>query len=951
MKKADQLLPALLCGSLALGLWAAPLRAQTENQLASVGAAALATPEELSEQEVIRRKEQLIRGQKSLADAEAAMKAGKFDEAAEAYSKALRTLPKSPIAAKEIAAARAGVVNAYINKGKASMRSKNYDDARKAADEVLKYDPANAAAKSIIRTAEERARVAPAKDGAKPAVATADLDTVPRTLPPVDETPEFRKSQNQTTQLLRDARLAFQSNQLDLAIEKINAAMALDRYNEEARLLLRQINEQRYHTAQVDMARVRSQYAAETLEAWAPPVKAPRTTARPPQAPTTVVSPEKEKLDRKLNEIRLPKIEFKEANIVDVVNFLAEQSRLIDKQQGGDGVNIVFAGGLAGGGGAAPAPEAAAPAAAAPPVPGPMPAPVPGAVPGAPGAPGAPAVPEPAPAAPMPAAPAAPAAPGGAPIAGTPAITLNLLNVPLRDALRYVTDIAGLKFVVDKYAVLIVPITYQPPGVMQTRDFQVPPGIFTTVMTGSAQGAGPAAAPGGPAPAAPTPAATPTAGGGTGVSSEDIKKFFTDAGVKFDTGASVTYQAATSRLFVTNTQENLDTIEGILNTLRRAGGTQVTIEAKFIEIQQTDLRELGFDWIMGEWGIGSIHGSESSSNPAFSLGGGNANSTFSGIPGTFPVYPSDQTAATTARQNLTQGNRFAGTSTEAITGNKLDALLAGRTANTQTIPDTVARMTGLLTNPQFQVILRALSQRKNVDLLCAPKVTTISGQQAKIEVIREFIYPTEFEPPRVSTGGGGGGGGSTTIVTTGNVTINDSVISPPTPGGFQTRNLGVTLNVTPQIGETGLINLTLIPEVSDFDGFIDYGSRTIAGSTQSSGQNILDFPFPQPVFSTRRVTTSVMVFDGSTVVLGGLMREDATKIQDKVPFLGDIPLLGKLFRNDLENTIKKNLMVFVTARLIDPYGDLISPPSTSHGAAVEAAPVAPVAPAPVAPRP
>ncbi|MFZ2640595.1 MAG: type II and III secretion system protein, partial [Verrucomicrobiia bacterium] len=165
---------------------------------------------------------------------------------------------------------------------------------------------------------------------------------------------------------------------------------------------------------------------------------------------------------------------------------------------------------------------------------------------------------------------------------------------------------------------------------------------------------------------------------------------------------------------------------------------------------------------------------------------------------------------------------------------------------------------------------------------------------------------------------------------------------------------GVTLNVTPQIGETGLINLTLIPEVSDFDGFIDYGSRDSLGSSSMNNNSAaagytLVFPFPQPVFSTRRVTTSVMVFDGSTVVLGGLMREDATKIQDKVPFLGDIPLVGKLFRSELENTIKKNLMVFVTARLIDPYGDQISPTKPVTASVVETAPPAPVAGG--APRP
>ncbi|MBI5684855.1 MAG: hypothetical protein HZC54_07230 [Verrucomicrobia bacterium] len=209
-------------------------------------------------------------------------------------------------------------------------------------------------------------------------------------------------------------------------------------------------------------------------------------------SPSSAMSREKEEMERKLNSIRLPKLEFRDTSIVEVINYLNKQSRAIDEQQsGGEGVNIVLAG--------LPFTEAKA-----------------GSKTDS--------------------------------MAGTPGITLNLMDVPLRDALRYVTDIAGLKFVVDKYAVLVTPVTYQPPGVMQTRDFQVPTGVFTTVFAGA------------------SPRATPS--GGTEVSSEDIKKFFTDAGVKFDMGASVTYQAATGRLFVTNTSESLDTIENILNTLQ-----------------------------------------------------------------------------------------------------------------------------------------------------------------------------------------------------------------------------------------------------------------------------------------------------------------------------------------------------------------------------------------------
>jgi general secretion pathway protein D len=80
----------------------------------------------------------------------------------------------------------------------------------------------------------------------------------------------------------------------------------------------------------------------------------------------------------------------------------------------------------------------------------------------------------------------------------------------------------------------------------------------------------------------------------------------------------------------------------------------------------------------------------------------------------------------------------------------------------------------------------------------------------------------------------------------------------------------------------------------------------------------------QPIFSTRKVTTSVSVWDGQTVVLGGLMREDVQKTEDRTPILGDIPLVGRLFRSNAEQHIKRNLVIFVTARLINPGGQLVN---------------------------
>jgi general secretion pathway protein D len=179
----------------------------------------------------------------------------------------------------------------------------------------------------------------------------------------------------------------------------------------------------------------------------------------------------------------------------------------------------------------------------------------------------------------------------------------------------------------------------------------------------------------------------------------------------------------------------------------------------------------------------------------------------------------------------------------------------------------------------------------------------------------------------------------------------DPVVTPSFPTDFTTKNLGVTLEVAPQIGPDGYtIDLELKPEVVDFDGFINYGSP-IAVAKQSSigfqevpvgdGFRVIDlFSVPtrevltdnvinQPIFSIRKVTTQVTIWDGQTVAIGGLIREDVQKVSDKVPVLGDIPLAGVLFRSEVEQKIKRNLIIFTTARLMDANGQLLRPEDDS----------------------
>ena len=134
--------------------------------------------------------------------------------------------------------------------------------------------------------------------------------------------------------------------------------------------------------------------------------------------------------------------------------------------------------------------------------------------------------------------------------------------------------------------------------------------------------------------------------------------------------------------------------------------------------------------------------------------------------------------------------------------------------------------------------------------------------------------------------------------------------------------VGPILDVVPYVLSDGYtINLTLIPSDTEFDG---YDNPTTSGppiSNVTAGLNVVQLPIVLPTFTIRQVVTTVNVWDNQTVVLGGLISSSVTSTKDSVPFLGDIPLLGRLFQSESKQDIKKNLMIFVTATIVDPAGN------------------------------
>jgi general secretion pathway protein D len=509
-------------------------------------------------------------------------------------------------------------------------------------------------------------------------------------------------------------------------------------------------------------------------------------------------------------------------------------------------------------------------------------------------------------------------------------ITITLNQIPLGEALRYIASQAGLKVKVEPYAVSIIPISEMSNDLL-TKQYRVPPGFISGSLNTSGVALNQPATTSGRAPLPVTGTAKDTqesTGGRLLVSREGAKEFLETQGVDFKVpGSSANFLPQSSRLIVRNTADNLELVDAIVEQANVSGPKQVEIESKFIEINQTNLTELGFDWLLGRFNL-------------------NSKGTLAGAGGTSGTAPAlaqaDYPFSTTGQFPVTAGNR---SGSLAINANAIDSLLFGVPGASSLAPG-IFGLSGLLTDPQFQVVIRALNQKKGIDLLSAPRVTTKSGQRAVIEIVREFRYPTQFQPPQIPQTFRSDVTDNTPNIPdpTRFVTASSFPVTPTTPTAFETRNTGVTLEVEPVVGPDGVtIDLNLVPQVVEFEGFINYGSPIQTTSTNGLGMTRVNVLTPniinQPIFSTRKVTTSVSVWDGQTVVLGGLMREDVQKTEDRTPILGDIPIIGRLFRTNVDQHIKRNLVIFVTARLVNPGGqpvnsteeleeseDLIEPP-------------------------
>ncbi len=324
-------------------------------------------------------------------------------------------------------------------------------------------------------------------------------------------------------------------------------------------------------------------------------------------------------------------------------------------------------------------------------------------------------------------------------------------------------------------------------------------------------------------------------------------------------GRRVAYNEQAKLLTVTDTKGNQRIIKQLIEQFE-VGPRQVMIETRFVEVDITALGELGIEWygrLPGRSRRGEIF-TNLAVNPI------EAQAAYHGIQW-------DDSTTTT----FPKVGKFGA-----------DIFIAKTTQNLRIL----------------QSRLKALEQEGKANLLSAPKVTTISGQMANIQIVRKYPYVSDFTLENIGTA---------------QAPIWNYKLK------LSEKPIGIALEVTPYVSEgSNTITLDLHPEVSVLKNQVVISNFRAGGST-TAGAVIIPNDLGWPVVDVRTTQTSIAIDSGETIVLGGMIKDEETVTKRKVPVIGDIPLLGNVFKYDYKNIRKKSLLIFITASIITSEGEVI----------------------------
>lgn len=871
--------------------------------------------------ESMRRQVAKVDVRAKLAKAQQAAQAGKHAESARLYEECLSQLKNINVGVEaETQDAKTGMGGVRLQLAQQAQRDGDLLEAQKQVDRVLIVDPSNKAAQKFKQSLDQASAQLAGKRPSPEALAIL---------------PEVHDAQIKLGTKIQDAKVLIEAGRLVEAESKLNEVIKEDPNNQGAYYFLNSIREQR-HNAEL-MKRegwARDRFSDVTKE-WMDPNTRQALPQPNPYARTNFVktSRSRQTIYSKLTKIMVNEIRFDAKELSEVVKELSTEAQKRDPDRAG--INILLAPNLD------------------------LPAPPPPQL-------DQNGQPIPAPAA---------AADAGGPLLGSVSINIptGLRNVTLAELLDAIVKVADrpIKYSVEDYAVVFTFKTREAEA-LHTRTFRVDPNTFRQGLEGvtsasfasdisssgggggggggggrggggggggrSGGGGGQGGGQGGGAGGQPAELLGSTfagvriasilqgqgigggqAGGGissdpntyrgelgtpgqgvtfttraayTQVIQETVRHYFQAAGVVLDPPKQVFYNDRTGILMVRANLADLDIIEQAIQILN-VPPPQLSIKARFAEVNLSQNKALGFDWFLGNTMMaGGRIGGQAGTAPQFA---GDPQINSPGNPqGAFPL----------PNPNF---NLLPPSSTDGL-------LTSGLRQDTT---PAIGTLTGILTDPQFRLVVKALEQKGGINVLNAPEVVTVSARQTQIKAVDVKTVVIDVDVSQTATGGGGGAG--TSVNLGGGGAVGSTILPIST-----SIELGPVLDVIPYVSSDGFtVQMTIIPTLKEFTGYDLTTAQLFQVQAAGSAGAPIRQNTPLPNFRLRQVVTTAIVWDGQTVVLGGLISESETKTKDKVPFLGDIPLLGRLFRSESNTSEKKNLMIFVTPTIIDPAGNRI----------------------------
>jgi len=489
-------------------------------------------------------------------------------------------------------------------------------------------------------------------------------------------------------------------------------------------------------------------------------------------------------------------------------------------------------------------------------------------------------------------------------VASSQLVNLKLRDVSLGEVVRYVGQIAGVKSRLSEVGVTFSPLIETRPDLIP-REFTVSPSFFRGAGAGTGETE---ASPRG---------ATASSGGDASETALSEQAKLEELGVKFPPGAFAVYNRNTSRLRVVNNAEMLDLIGQLIGAAEEQT-LLIQVGVRLVEINQSDLDSVTVNSSLAGSPLSVIPSGLTTNNQGpVSVAGAGWNAQLNQIQGV-GLLPNN-----TLQSFLQQG------------------VLAGTNQASSYALNTMELGGTILNGMQLRTLITAISQKSSANVLANPSIILKRGQEGVIEITQEFRYVQEYNDPQSSirTIIPPGGGAFNTGVPGPETVISSfpSQISDPVP-------IGVKMGVKPDItGDNSRVLMEIKPSFVDFEGFINYGTvinSSYAAAYFSNAVTILTNNIQQPVFVRRDLTLpAIEVSDGHTLMLGGLLREDIQKIDEKVPIIGDIPIFGRAFQGKTEQAVKKNTLIFVTPRILQVDGQPLNP--TAGAATTASAAVSP----------